>query len=164
MNRTEIVKEIMSNIKDGDVVVSSTGYISREVYRYDRDLNFYMMGSMGNALAIGIGIALNYKGKVYVINGDGSALMGLGSLVTAQSLNLENLHHFIIDNHCHESTGGQKTSSIFSRFEDLHKNTIVFEADKDSNIPPRITLSCKQITERFKNAMLRIKEKQEISE
>lgn len=149
----------MSQMNGDDVVVSSTGFISREVFRYDRPLNFYMMGSMGNALSIGIGLALNIKQRVFVLNGDGSALMGLGSLVTAQSLNLDNLHHFIIDNGIHESTGGQKTSSKYINFESLHKNTLVFEADKDDITPPRITLTCKEITERFRNALLRIQEK-----
>jgi thiamine pyrophosphate-dependent acetolactate synthase large subunit-like protein len=156
--RSSIVKEIMGQINDDDILVTSTGYISREVYKVkDRPLNFYMMGSMGNALAIGIGIAMNVANRVIVINGDGSALMSLGTLATASILNPHNLLHFIIDNSCHESTGGQETASCAVDFRSLYANTIVYSAGMDNSIPPRIKLTPKQITERFRNALLRIK-------
>ena len=168
MTRSEIVKELMAQMNNDDIVIASTGFISREVFKYDRPLNFYMMGSMGNALAIGVGLAKSLEDdgidkRVFVINGDGSALMGLGSLVTAQSLKLDNLHHFIIDNGMHESTGGQPTASKHFNCEYIHSNTIVFDCEKDDSIPPRITLTCKEITERFKDAILRIKEQQKTS-
>ena len=156
MNRTDVIKEIMSQINDDDIVIASTGFISREVFKYDRSLNFYMTGSMGNALSIGIGVALNVKNRVFVINGDGSVLMGLGSMVTLKSFHLPHLHHFILDNNSHESTGGQKTSSDKINLESMNKNTLVFKIDNTDDIPPRITLSCKQIAERFRNEIIRI--------
>ncbi len=154
MTRSDIVKQIMSDINGNDIVVASTGFISREVFKYDRPLNFYMMGSMGNALAIGLGIAMHVKRRVIVINGDGSVLMSLGTMLTAKRLNLQNLCHYILDNNCHESTGGQKTVSDLIDFRHLSKNVIVYKIGKDSTVPPRITLSPKQITDRFKNALL----------
>ena len=155
MTRSDCVREIMSSIKDDDIVVASTGYISREVFKYDRDLNFYMMGSMGNALSIGIGISLNTDKKVIVINGDGSALMSLGSIFTASRYCPENLIHIILDNNCHESTGGQYTHSQLVRFDNMSRPnmTTVLKIKKDNVIPPRITLTPKQITERFQNAI-----------
>ena len=158
MNRSSIVKKIMSDLQADDIIVAATGYISREVFKYDRDLNFYMVGSMGCALGIGIGLAMHLKQRVIVINGDGSVLMSLGTLLTAKSLNLPNLIHHIIDNGCHESTGGQKTVSEYVSFHMLSTNVIVHKASKDDSIPPRINLKPKDITTRFKNAILRIKE------
>jgi len=160
MNRSLIVKEILKDIEDNVIVVASTGYISREVFGHkDRDLNFYMMGSMGNALAIGMGMALTVKNLVIVINGDASVLMSLGSMVTAERLRrsgkLKNLLHCVIDNNVHESTGGQRTNSDIINFSHLFKNTIVYKSGLDATIPPRITLSPKQITKRFQDALLR---------
>ena len=156
MTRSDIVKKIMLDLFDDDIVIASTGYISREVFKYDRDLNFYMMGSMGNALAIGIGLAMHVKQRVIVINGDGSVLMSLGTMITAKKMNLTNLVHYILDNNCHESTGCQPTASNLIDFRHLCKNVILYKIGKDESVPPRITLSPKEITERFKNAILRL--------
>lgn len=154
MTRTDCVNGIMDQVKKNDIVITTAGYISRQVYQYkDRDLNFYMMGSMGCAFALGLGIALNVKNRVFVINGDGSALMGLGSLVTGRKYNLSNLVHIIIDNNCHESTGGQVTASEHVDFRSIYYNTICYKVDKDLHIPDRIPLKPKQITERFMNAI-----------
>ncbi len=154
MTRIAAVKQIMNSVKDADIVIASTGYISREVFKYDRPLNFYMMGSMGNALAIGMGLAMHIRNEVIVINGDGSALMSLGTLVTFKELRLPNLSHFILDNNCHESTGSQPTCSgnvIFNNIAGF--GTYVYHIDKELSVPPRITLTPKQITERFRNAI-----------
>ena len=71
-----------------------------------------MIGSMGLASSIGLGVALkNPKKKIFVFDGDGNILMNLGSLVTIGSLKPKNLVHFIFDNKSHESTGGQPTNS-----------------------------------------------------
>ena len=155
MTRRDIVKKIMDHIGPTDVVITSTGLISREVFAVkDRELNFYMMGSMGNALAIGMGIALHCQNKVIVIQGDGAALMGLGQIITANKLKLWNLYHIILDNGRHESTGGQPTASMYCNFSELSEGTIQVHAIMTSDdVPPRITLTPAQITERFKNAL-----------
>lgn len=151
MTRSECVKKIMYDVSPDDIVIASTGFISREVFKYDRPLNFYLMGAMGNALAIGLGLALHVKQRVIVINGDGSVLMSLGTMLTAKKLALPNLTHYILDNNCHESTGYQSTVSNLIDFRHLSKNVIVYKTSVDHSIPPRITLSPKQITERFKD-------------
>lgn len=161
MTRPDIVKIIMRDVQYDEIVVASTGYISREVFRVmDRPLNFYMMGSMGNALAIGIGLAMHLTQKVSVINGDGSALMSLGTMVTAKKLYLTNLYHFILDNKCHESTGCQPTASDEIYFQSLCRNTFVSHIQTCDDVPPRIPLTPKQITERFKNAVSAFSDKQ----
>lgn len=159
MNRSDCVKKIMESINEDDIVVASTGFISRNVFQYDRPLNFYMMGSMGNALGIGIGIAMNTTRRVIVISGDGAVLMSLGTMLTAKSLGLPNLIHYILDNKSHESTGGQRTVSSLVDFRHLSKNVILYRIEEDETVPPRITLTPRQIQERFKDALLRQSEK-----
>lgn len=153
MKRIDAIRKIMNGIKD-KAVISSAGMISREVYAVrDRPRNFYMMGSMGSALGIGLGVALNSKHKVIVISGDASALMSLGTLTLHRKLNPENLQHYILDNGCHSSTGGQSTCSDAVDFSKLAPNTKVIRVSKEKGNAPRIPLSLKQIKERFKNAI-----------
>jgi sulfopyruvate decarboxylase subunit beta len=71
--------------------------------------NFYMLGSMGMATPIGVGIALTSRKDVVVIDGDGSLLMNPGTLATAASLAPENLTIVAIDNSAYGSTGNQPT-------------------------------------------------------
>src|SRR3990167_328167 len=111
MTRLEAVKDLFCEVENHDIVICSTGYISREIFHYkDRPLNFYMQGSMGAALAIGIGVALYKDTDVYVVHGDGAALMSLGTFATLEQLPLLNIHNVIFNNNTHESTGGQKTA------------------------------------------------------
>lgn len=153
MKRIDAVREIMKNVKD-EVVISSTGMISRELYAVgDRPRNFYMMGSMGCALGIGLGIALNSKHKVIVISGDGAALMSLGTLALHKKMNPNNLMHYILDNGCHSTTGGQPTCSEVVNFSQLAPDTIVTKVSAEKGDAPRIPLSPKQIKERFKDAI-----------
>ena len=94
-------------------IISANGYISRDLFNVlDKKNNFYMIGSMGLASSIGLGVALkNTKKKIFVFDGDGNILMNLGSLVTIGSLQPKNLIHIVFDNKIHESTGGQPTQS-----------------------------------------------------
>ena len=99
MKRIDAITRIMNDVED-EVVISSTGMISREVYTVkDRSRNFYMQGSMGCALGIGLGIAVNLKHNVIVISGDASVLMSLGTLALHKKLNPQNLKHYILDNY-----------------------------------------------------------------
>lgn len=153
MKRIDAIKKVMEKVKD-EIVISTTGMISRELYAVkDRPRNFYMLGSMGNALAIGLGIAINSKYKVIVISGDGAVLMSLGTLVLHKKLNPKNLKHYILDNNCHSSTGGQPTCSDSIDFSRLAPNTEVIKVSKEKGDAPRIPLSPKQIKRRFKDAI-----------
>ena len=91
MKRIDAVKTIMDAVTD-ELVVTSAGMISREVYAVrDRPRNFYVMGSLGATLGIGIGLALNTDMIVIVLAGDGDVLMSLGTLVLMNKLKLPNL-------------------------------------------------------------------------
>ena len=96
---------------DDELIVCNIGFPSRELYEInDRSKNFYMIGSMGLASSIGLGLALAKPYKdVVVIDGDGSLLMNMGSLVTVFANNPSNLTWIVIDNGAYGSTGNQDT-------------------------------------------------------
>jgi len=98
---------------DGALVFTTTGYISRELFGLaDRPANFYMQGSMGHALALGLGAALAQpRRRVVVVDGDGAVLMHLGTCATVGALAPPGLVHVVLDNGSYESTGGQLTTS-----------------------------------------------------
>ena len=104
-----IIVEKMSN----QPIISANGFISRDLFdTCDRNSNFYMIGSMGLASSIGLGVALkSTKKKIFVFDGDGNILMNLGSLITIGMTKPKNLVHVIFDNSSHESTGGQPTAT-----------------------------------------------------
>ena len=87
--------------------------------RKERPRDFYIVGSMGCASSISLGIALNSSKKILILDGDGATLMQMGTLATVGYYQPENLHHIIFDNHCHESTGGQPTVSKVIHFDKI---------------------------------------------
>ncbi|PON13188.1 hypothetical protein C2W62_35680 [Candidatus Entotheonella serta] len=80
--RYEAIEAILTHVDTADMVLSTTGMISREVFTTeDRPGNFYMLGSMGLLSSLGLGLAvLAPQRRVWVLDGDGSALMSLGTL------------------------------------------------------------------------------------
>jgi phosphonopyruvate decarboxylase len=96
---------------DRDVIISTTGYTSRELYALgDSPNQLYVVGAMGCASSVGLGLALARPDvRVTVIDGDGSALMRLGALPSIGYQRPPNLLHIVLDNGMHESTGGQFT-------------------------------------------------------
>ena len=95
----------------GALLISNIGFPSRELYAAkDRPENFYMLGSMGLASSIGLGLALGRpERRVIVLDGDGSVLMNLGTLATIAHYAPENYLLVILDNCCYGSTGSQPT-------------------------------------------------------
>jgi phosphonopyruvate decarboxylase len=103
------------------VQLATTGKTGRELYEIeDADNNLYLVGSMGCISSFGLGLALTQKNKdIVVIDGDGSLLMRMGSLATNGYYNPPNMIHILLDNHAHESTGGQSTVSPNICFTDI---------------------------------------------
>ena len=122
MNRKEAI-EFISKRVGNDPIIAANGFISRDLFDVcDKKSNFYMIGSMGLASSIGLGIALKDPGKkVFVFDGDGNILMNLGSLTTVGSLKPKNLIHVVFDNSVHESTGSQPTNTNFVSIEKIAK-------------------------------------------
>ena len=148
-----IIVEKMSN----QPIISANGFISRDLFdTCDRNSNFYMIGSMGLASSIGLGVALkNTKKKIFVFDGDGNILMNLGSLITIGITEPKNLVHVIFDNSSHESTGGQPTatnkiqlskiakSANYKVFQVKTKNQLVRVLQKIKLIPGPIMIIVK---------------------
>ena len=103
--------ELITKKVGNEPIVSANGYVSRDLFEtYDKESNFYMIGSMGLASSIALGVAIkNPNKRIYVFDGDGNILMNLGSITTVGALQQKNYVHIVFDNESHESTGGQPT-------------------------------------------------------
>lgn len=110
MIREEIIRHIISFSGDSPII-STTGKTSRELFelREDHSRDFLTVGSMGHASSIALGVALNFPRKVWCIDGDGAALMHMGSLAVIGTIRPKNLVHVVINNSAHESVGGLPT-------------------------------------------------------
>ncbi len=112
MRRYDAIKILAGIVEDDDIIIANLGIPSKELFEIkDRELNFYMLGSMGLASSIGLGLALIRKRRVYVIDGDGSLLMNPNSLTAIGEHNPGNLTVLAIDNAAYGSTGNQKTAT-----------------------------------------------------
>ena len=111
MRRFQAIQVIMDQIED-EIAVSNIGDPSKELYQIrDRAKNFYMLGSLGLASSISLGLALSQDRKVVCLDGDGSILMNMGSLSTIANTRPENLVLIVLDNGSYGSTGNQSTYS-----------------------------------------------------
>jgi thiamine pyrophosphate-dependent acetolactate synthase large subunit-like protein len=93
------------------LVVACNGMIGRDLWQKgDKPTHFYMIGSMGLASSIGLGLALaRPKRRVIVLDGDGNVLMNMGTLANIAAAKPANLYHLVLDNGSHASTGDQRT-------------------------------------------------------
>ncbi len=121
-SRSRAIEAVMSLITD-QLVIICNGFPSREAFHLaDRPQNFYMIGSMGVAPAIGLGVALSKpEKKVIVLDGDGNVLMGMGTLATVGALRPKNFVHVVFDNEVYGSTGNQPTFSRVVRLDQVAK-------------------------------------------
>jgi phosphonopyruvate decarboxylase len=116
LNREEAIRTILASLPEEAAVVGTTGHISREIYEardaaglyHERD--FLTVGSMGHASSIALGIALEKPLRpVVCLDGDGAALMHMGSLAVIGTSGAGNLLHIVLNNGAHGSVGGQPT-------------------------------------------------------
>lgn len=121
-SRAQAIGALLELLTDQPVVICN-GFPSREAYRLaDRPTHFYMIGSMGVAAAIGLGVALSKPSKkVVVFDGDGNVLMGMGTLSTVGALKPQNFVHVVFDNEVYGSTGNQPTLSRTVRLDHVAK-------------------------------------------
>lgn len=119
LTREKAIETVAASLGKSDIVVSSTGKISRELYEYrDRlgeghNCDFLTVGSMGHCSQIAMGIALGKpERQVYCFDGDGAVLMHMGSLAIIGSETIVNLNHIVFNNGCHDSVGGQATAGF----------------------------------------------------
>lgn len=106
------IRSVVNHMDSTDIVVSTTGMISRELYecRETHEKDFLTVGSMGHASSIAFGIAVTKPNrKVFCLDGDGAFLMHMGAAPVIASRALSNFKHIIINNEAHDSVGGQPT-------------------------------------------------------
>jgi len=119
LSREDAIKLIVDNLGDKDIIVSTTGKTSRELYEYREELcqghskDFLTVGSMGHSSQIALAIALSKPSqKVYCLDGDGALIMHMGSLAIIGSKNPRNFKHIVLNNGSHDSVGGQPTAGL----------------------------------------------------
>ncbi len=124
MKRKDAIETIMRTIGSRDLVVSTTGLISREIFeKFHSERNLYIPGSMGLVSSIGLGLAIACPTmKVAIIDGDASLLMNLGSIVTIGNIKPNNLLHLIIDNEAYGSCNEEKSMSDSAHLNILAKS------------------------------------------
>jgi thiamine pyrophosphate-dependent acetolactate synthase large subunit-like protein len=113
MRRGEAIAAVLGRLDAAAIAVAANGWISREACAAaDRDLSFYMIGSMGLAAGIGLGLALAQPARrVAVLDGDGNVLMALGTLAMVAERRPANFLHAVLDNEVYGSTGAQRSLS-----------------------------------------------------
>ncbi len=121
-SRAQAMQALLELVSDQPLIICN-GFPSREAHKiHDRPLNFYMVGSMGVAAAIGLGFALaKPEKKIVVFDGDGNVLMGMGTLATIGALKPKNLIHVVFDNEVYGTTGNQPTYSRIVRLDHVAK-------------------------------------------
>jgi len=128
LEREEAIIKVASSLEDNAVVVCTTGMPSRELFEYRartgarHETDFLTVGGMGHASQIAMGISLQKKNRpVYCIDGDGAALMHMGSLAISGMSGASNFIHIIVNNGAHESVGGQPTLGMQVDFPAIAK-------------------------------------------
>jgi len=113
MNRFELTKKLVIHLKHEEAVIGGIGNTNFDLWSSgQRPQNFYMLGSMGLAIPIALGVAIAQpKRHVVALEGDGSLLMQLGCLSTVAARAPKNLTIVVWDNGLYQITGGQKTAS-----------------------------------------------------
>ncbi len=119
MTREEAIQTVAAALGEKDCIVSTTGMISRELFEYRAAMNqgherdFLTVGSMGHASQIALGIAMAKPDrKVWCFDGDGAAIMHMGSMAIVANKAPKNYVHVVFNNGAHDSVGGQPTVGL----------------------------------------------------
>lgn len=123
--REDALQEMLKLIDEDDLVISTTGKTSREVFEL-REKNaqmqkdFLTVGGMGHTSSIALGVAIGKPNKrVICLDGDGSLLMHMGSMAVISKFNPKKFIHVLLNNESHESVGAQPTSADKIDFQKL---------------------------------------------
>ena len=125
LTREQAIQTIVDYLTEEDIVISTTGKSSRELFEYRETLNqghgndFLTVGSMGHSSSIALGVALNTDKRVFCFDGDGALLMHMGAVALIGSKKPKNFYHVMFNNSAHESVGGLPTIMNMIEIEDL---------------------------------------------
>jgi phosphonopyruvate decarboxylase len=128
LERAYVLEEILKNIKNNTDLISTTGFTSRELYqirlnkKFQKGKDFYMVGGMGHSGMVALGNSYFKKNETICLDGDGAALMHLGSLSILGNFGKKNLKYILLNNSSHESVGGQRTIASKIDFRSLAKS------------------------------------------
>jgi len=113
MNRFELTRRLVAQLKRDEAVIGGIGNANFDLWASgQRPQNFYMLGSMGLAIPIALGVAIAQPQRhVIALEGDGSLLMQLGCLATVAERSPKNLTIVVWDNGIYQITGSQPTAS-----------------------------------------------------
>lgn len=165
LNREEAMKVIVDNLNERDVVIGTTGMLSRELFEYrvakgqGHEKDFLTVGSMGHASAIALGVSqFRPKRKVFCLDGDGAVLMHMGAMATIGQKAGPNFKHIVINNEAHDSVGGQPTdaASPTLRFGEIAKACGYRDAFKVSE-PEEISEAVRKIRDMDGPVLLEIR-------
>jgi len=111
--RFDITQRLVAKLHHDEAVIGGIGHTNFDLWAAGRrPQNFYMLGSMGLAIPIALGVAIAQpQRRVIALEGDGSLLMMLGCLTTVGTRQPENLIIIVMDNGAYEITGGQETAA-----------------------------------------------------
>ena len=141
MSREEALQTVIDSLTDEDVVVSTTGKLSRELFEYrelkggGHDKDFLTVGSMGHSMSIALGVALSKSDRiVYCLDGDGAVIMQMGAMTSVGASGLNNFRHIVFNNGAHESVGAQPTVAFRIDIPQIAKSCGYREAYSVSSI------------------------------
>lgn len=149
LDREGAVKLIVDRLGEKDIVVSTTGKTSREVFEHrvalgqSHEKDFLTVGAMGHTSSIAMGIAIEKPNRsVFCLDGDGSVIMHMGSLaINGMMKNLKNFKHIVINNGAHDSVGGQPTVGFDIDFVGVAKSngyTLTLTASEVDDIEDKL--------------------------
>ena len=116
LQRKDFIEKLLGLIKNETKLIATTGFTSRELHqirknnKISKGKDFYMIGGMGHSSMVSLGISMRSKKEIICLDGDGSLLMHLGSIVSIGKIKKGNFKHVLFNNFSHESVGGQTTN------------------------------------------------------
>ena len=128
LTREDVINGLLNVIKKNTRIISTTGYTSRELFqirkdkKYKNGKDFYMVGGMGHASMTSLGYSLSSKNQVICLDGDGSLIMHMGSLISTGFKSKTNFKHILLNNGSHESVGDQKIDTFKVNFKNISKS------------------------------------------
>ena len=127
LTREIVINQLLNKVNKNTKIISTTGYASRELFqirkekKYKNGKDFYMVGGMGHSSMMSLGYSLGSKNQVICLDGDGSLIMHMGSLISTGLKSKSNFKHILLNNGSHESVGDQKIDTFKVNFKNISK-------------------------------------------